>query len=316
MISEQASWQEKLPRIPAFLILFAAWVVLFQFFGNSTFGYIDTPSLFQWLGYSYESSPDDQLGYLIPFLVLALMWYRKDELLEVEKKIWWGGVGLLVLSILIHVGGYAVQQARVSTIGFSLGVWALIGIVWGRKFMWATFFPMFLLAFCVPLGTLADTITFPLRIVVTMISVGFSNSVLGIDVHRIGSQIFDGAGNALYDVAPACSGMRSLITLAALTTIYAFISFKSWWKRGVILALAAPIAVLGNIVRITTVIIVGELWGTEKAAMVEQKFGFVTFIVALGCVLLVGKLLKEDAGGKPDEPLDGPSPRTENPAIA
>ncbi|HYE31437.1 MAG TPA: exosortase/archaeosortase family protein [Methylomirabilota bacterium] len=318
MSSATVHWQERLPRVPIFLVLFTGWLLLFQFFGNSTFGYIDTPSLYAWLAYAYESSPDDQLGYLIPFLVVALLWYRKDELLEVPKQSWWPGLAVLLGAIFLHVVGFGVQQTRVSVIAFALGLYALIGIVWGRKMMAATFFPMLLFVFCVPLNTLAETITFPLRILVTKVSVGIGNGVLGIDVFRNGSQIIDGTGKALYDVAPACSGMRSLMTMAALTTIYAFISFKSWWKRGVILAAAAPLAVLGNIVRITTVIIVGELFGTKAAGTIEQKFGFITFIVALGCILLIGRLLKEESTSSPKGEGTAPRPpeATEKEALA
>jgi hypothetical protein len=201
MSSPSSNWRERLPRVPIFLVLAAAWLLLFQFFGNSTFGYIDTPSLYAWLAYSYESSPDDQLGYLIPFLVIALLWYKKDELLEVEKRIWMPGIVLLFVGIIIHLIGFLIQQARVSVIGFAFGLYALMGIVWGPRFMGATFFPMLLFVFCVPLNTLAETVTFPLRILVTKVSVGIGHNILGIDVFRNGSQILGAGGTPLYDVA-------------------------------------------------------------------------------------------------------------------
>jgi exosortase/archaeosortase family protein len=51
--------------------------------------------------------------------------------------------------------------------------------------------------------------------------------------------------------------------------------------------------VAGNVVRITGVIIAGEAFGHDAGAFVEQKLGFVTFAVAIGCTLLLGFLLKE-----------------------
>jgi exosortase/archaeosortase family protein len=53
------------------------------------------------------------------------------------------------------------------------------------------------------------------------------------------------------------------------------------------------LAVLGNVVRISFTIFVSELFGQDAGVFVEQKFGFVTFGVAIGCVLLLGRWLRE-----------------------
>src|SRR5581483_11850964 len=96
-----------------------------------------------------------------------------------------------------------------------------------------------------------------------------------------------------YDVAPACSGIRSLVSLLALTTIYGFVSFRTTWKRVLVGAMAVPLAIFGNVVRLITVILAGSMYGQEKGQMIEQKLGFVTFAVALGLTLLLGRLLRE-----------------------
>jgi exosortase len=128
---------------------------------------------------------------------------------------------------------------------------------------------------------------------VTKISVGIGHDILGIQVFRDGSQILSAQGRALYDVAPACSGMRSLIAMAALSVVYAFLNLDIPWRRFVLILCALPLAVVSNVVRITTVIIVGEIFGQPKAAMIEQKFGFITFAFAIGALMLLGWLLSE-----------------------
>ena len=47
-------WQQ-LPHKGFFFVLLAAWLMLFQFLGNSTFGYVDTPSLFHWMANAYSA---------------------------------------------------------------------------------------------------------------------------------------------------------------------------------------------------------------------------------------------------------------------
>jgi exosortase len=130
-----------------------------------------------------------------------------------------------------------------------------------------------------------------------MLSVGTAHNILGIEVFREGNLIFNASRTYQYDVAPACSGIRSLTALGCLITVYAFVSFHQWWKRLLLLAVVIPLAILGNTARIIVVIIAGDMYGQQAGAAIEQKLGFVTFLVSLGGVLLLGWWL-ERLGGK------------------
>jgi exosortase len=291
--SEAVAWWGQMPNKPVFCALLAAWAMLFHFLGNSVFGYIETASLFRWMAHIFSTSPDDEHGGLIPFVVLGILWWKRHELMALPKQMWMPGIALIAAGLVIHVLGYLVQFPQVSIVGFFVGLYGLTGFVWGPQWLRATFFPMILFVFCVPLGTMGEFLTFPLRILVTKLAVGTANYGLGIDVIRDGSQIFDAQRTFQYDVAPACSGIRSLMSLLALTTVYGFITFQSLWKRLLMVVMAVPLAVAGNVVRITGVIIAGEAFGHDAGAFVEQKLGFVTFAVAIGCTLLLGFLLRE-----------------------
>jgi exosortase len=169
-----------------------------------------------------------------------------------------------------------------------------MGLAWGKDWLRKTFFPFVLFVFCIPVGSLAESITFPLRLLVTHISTGISQTVLGVDVIRVGTQIFDSKGTYQYDVAAACSGIRSLISLVALTTIYGFITFQKTWKRLLMVALALPLAVVGNVVRITGVIVAAEAFGHDTGIKVHDGAGFVTFAIAIVCIMVVGHYLREE----------------------
>ena len=289
---EVAGLWASLPDKALFFILFAAWLALFHFLGNSTFGYKDTPSLFSWLNYVYSMGEDDAHGRLIPLVVLALLIWKRRELTEIPKAPWWPALLFLVAGLLLHVAGYVIQQTRVSVVAFFVGLYGLTGLVWGRRWLAAVFFPCFLFAFCVPVGTLAETITFPLRMLVTHASVGIGHA-LGIEVVRNGTQIL-GAGGFNFDVAPACSGIRSLTALTALTTIYGFLTFKAAWKRALMVFIAVPLAVIGNVARIAGVIVTAEAFGEKAGLKFHDGAGFVTFGVAIVCVMALGYWLRED----------------------
>ncbi len=287
------------------VLVLAGWAALFHFYGNSTFGYVDTASLFQWLSIAYDHAEGDQIGYLVPFAIGGILWMKREELAAVPRKPWWPGVILVLGCLLTHVVGFIVQQPRVSVVALALGIFCITGVVLGWRWMKATLFPMVLMAFCMPLGQMGDALTFPLRMVVTTLAVGFSKTILGLDVLQNGSMIFNAAGSYQYDVAPACSGIRSLTALACLITVFAFIRFNSIWRRAVLIALVVPLAVLGNTARIIAVIVAGEMAGQQAGAAIEQKLGFITFLVALGGVLLAGRWLEKGDRPRASE-LPGP----------
>jgi exosortase len=288
-------WQQ-MPDKGLFLGLLAAWLALFALLGNSTFGYVDTRSLLVWMYKAYNApNSEDGHGTLIPLVVLGLLYWKRKELVAVPKAAWAPALGLLGLAMGMHVMGYVIQQPRVSIIALFTGLYALAGLVWGWRFALAIFFPFVLFAFCVPLGTLAEPITVPLRKVSTDIAVVIVRHGLGIPIVREGVQLMDPKGAYSYEVAAACSGIRSLITLLALTTIYGFMTFRRSWKRALMVALALPLAVMGNVARLGTIIVAAQAFGQKAGEWVHDWFGFVTFAMALAVMLGVGHLLREPA---------------------
>jgi exosortase/archaeosortase family protein len=121
----------------------------------------------------------------------------------------------------------------------------------------------------------------------------------------------DSAHRYQYDVAPACSGIRSLFATLAVAVIYAFLSFRTWWRRLVLIGSAAPLAVLGNVVRMLTIVIAAEIWGSRAGSYVHEggPFGVLSllpYVPAFLGLFLLGSLLREPRLPSP-EPAGTPS---------
>ena len=101
-------------------------------------------------------------------------------------------------------------------------------------------------------------------------------------------------------VAAACSGIRSLTALLALTTVYSFMVFKSPWKRVAMIASAFPLAIFGNVMRLCFTIAVAEVGGQAAGKAVETDAGFVTFIVAIVGIYFLGRWLERPETPKPE----------------
>ena len=306
----RAEWGQ-LPNRGFFLALTLVWVALFQWQGLSTFQVLKSRSLFGWL-FNVYSSPfvDEEQGLLIPFVVLILVWWKRRELAAQRSGLWWPGLGLVAAGLMLHVAGFSVQQPRLSVIGCFTGLYGLMGMAWGTGWLKAIFFPYFLLVFCVPLGALGVAVTLQLRILVATIVAGISHLGLAPDVLRQGTQLFDAQSTYHYEVAPACSGIRSVMAMLALTTIYGFLAFKPAWKRLLMVALAVPLAVLGNVVRLCLTIMVSEAFGQGAGTAVESKLGLVTFAVGIGGILVVGRWLEESEGAPAGQAPPDAGPKT------
>jgi exosortase len=304
----------RLPNKGLFSVLLVAWLALFQFLGNSTLGYIATPSLLSWMRVAYGSSTDtggsdDSHGKYIPFIVLAIFWWKRKQLLALPLRAWWPGLLLLALALALHLLGYMVQQPRLSIVALFAGIYGLMGLAWGRSWLRESFFPFCLFVFCVPLGWSTVSITFPLRVLVCKLVAWISNYILQIDVMRVGTALIDPTGHYQYDVAAACSGIRSLFATLAVAIIYAMLCFRPWWKRGVLLVSAVPLAVIGNTLRMLTIIIAAEIWGQEGGSYVHEggPYGVLSllpYVAAFAGLLLLGLWLRES----PAPPATAPPP--------
>jgi exosortase len=289
----------RLPNKRFFFILLGAWLALFQFLGNSTFGYIDTPSLLKWVytvaTASYgEGETDDSQMMIAPLVVLGLFWWKRKELLRQPMETWWPGLLLVGLGLFFHIAGYRVQQPRISIVALFTGIYGLIGLAWGPKFLRTSFFPFFLFLFCVPIGTLAEFITVPLRSAAVSIVV-FITHIAHIDVIRLGNQLIDPKGRFQYEVAAACGGIRSLIMTVMLAIVFGFVVFKAVWKRLALILLAVPLAIAGNVLRLLTIIVAAKIGGQQWGTAVHDStfISLIPYIPAILALFWLGGLLEK-----------------------
>jgi exosortase len=282
-----------LPNKFFFFALAAVWVAMFTLLGNSTFGYLDSTSIFAWAFDTYTApESDDSHALFIPFVVLALFWWKRKTLAASAPQLWWPAIFFVAAALFTHLVGYVVQQPRLSFIAFFLGLYGLTGLAWGKDWLKKSLFPFFLVVFCMPMPG-SDALTFKMRLMVSWIVEHIAHVGLAPDLVRDGTQLFDAQRTFAYDVAAACSGIRSLTALLALTTVYGFVVFKSPWRRAAMIASAFPLAIFGNVMRLCFTIMVAEIGGQSAGKAVETDAGFVTFAVAIVCIYFLGRWLEK-----------------------
>jgi exosortase len=303
---EFLDYWNRLPNKGFFLVLLAAWLALFQFMGNSARGYIATRSLLSWMWQVYgaktaEGVSEEAHGKLIPLVVLGLFWWKRKELLGAEIRLWWPGLCLVAAGLFVHVLGFIVEQSRISIVGLFLGVYGLTGLAWGPGWLRRSFFPFFLLGFCVPITPVLQPITFPLQLLVSRLVEMIANTGFGMGILRDGTQLRDPMGQWAYNVAAPCSGIHSLVATAAIALIYSLLTFRSRWKVALMLVSAVPLAVAGNVLRMMSIVFAAELGGHDWGKAVHDggpmgMWSLLPYLPVFGGVLLLGHWLREPLG--------------------
>lgn len=248
-----------------------------QEFGRSAIMWM----VFRWSdsGVAFGSGTDYSHGFLIPIASAAIVWYKREEIARAAKSLSRMGLAVVVLGLLMHWMGAKTQQTRLSLMALIFLIWGIPYYLHGWNVAKILMFPCSYLIFCIPLNFL-DSLTFPLRISMATITCWILNG-MGIAAQRSGSAIYSmAAGGFNFDVADPCSGLRSLLALTALTAIYAYLTQRTVLKKWILFLSAIPLAIIGNIFRITTVALVGEAFGQKVALQLYHDFaGYVIFMI-------------------------------------
>ena len=287
----------RLSRAAQLEIAFWAAVVgglffLFHLHGNSQEIATCRRSLFLWL----RSRWVDDYAYcmVLPLASLAAVWMRRREIAAAPRRADGRGAFVVAFALFLHWAGVLAQQPRVSAVGFIVLLWGLFFLIYGYGLARWLLFPCGYLFLAIPLNFI-DSMTAPLRMFATAVSAGLLNG-FGLHVTRVGAGLFSAADNSFaFNVAPECSGLRSLLAMTALMGFYAWYSQKTLAKKWILFLCGVPVAILANVVRIILVVVAAALFGQETAMGLWHDYsGYPIFLIGIVSMLALDRLLNLD----------------------
>ena len=231
-------------------------------------------------------------GILIPFVVGFFIWRKKETLAALPRNTSPWGIQLIVAGLLIHIFSAIFRVYFSSGFSMILVLYGLILYFYGKKIFKELLFPISFLVFMVPLPEVAITgISFRLKLFAAKIAASTLNN-LRIRALQDGSTIKMLHAQVVVD--DVCSGLRSLISLTALSALFAYMMSTNILKRLILFSSAIPIAVITNVCRVVILASISEIWGAKYAAgFVHDATGFSVFILAFVLLFTLGKLLEE-----------------------
>ena len=230
-------------------------------------------------------------GFLIPVIAGYLIWQRRDRLSSLTIRPSDMGILFLIGGLFIFL--LAGIGAEIFSMRFSMliVIWGMVIYIGGIEMGKITLIPIAYLSFMIPLPAIIwNKIAFPLKIFATKVAV-MAIASLNISVYREGNIIH--LADTTLQVVDACSGLRSLASLMALSAAFALLSDISASRKWILFLSAVPTAILLNILRLVATALFAQYCGEHVAKGFLHEFsGILVFLFAVILLFTFHLILK------------------------
>jgi exosortase len=263
------------------------WVAAAALAVSATFLYWDVGAK---LIYDWGHDDNYSHGFLIVPLALYLAWERRDRLQHAVRRPSLLGLVLIVGSIAALVAGILGAElfvSRISIVGLVAGA---VLFIWGWNHIRVLAFPIGVLLLMIPIPAIIfNQIAFPLQLLASR----FGEAALqawNVPVLREGNVIV--LANTTLEVAEACSGIRSLISLLTLAIVYGYFADSRVSVRLLLAIATVPIAIATNGLRVAGTGIAAHYYGAKAAEGFFHTFsGWLMFVIAFAMLFAVMQLI-------------------------
>ena len=231
-------------------------------------------------------------GYFILPISLWLVWRIRGEFTFLAPRV--QPLALLPLAAcgLLWLASHSARVLSVEQYAFVAMIPCLVWAVFGTQVTRRIFYPLAFLFFAVPAGDFlmptlmdhtADFVIAALR-------------VSGIPVFREGNYFSIPSGN--WSVVEACSGLRYLIASVTLGFLFAYLNYRTTWRRVAFIVAALLVPIVANWLRAYLIVMIAHLSSNSLATGVDHLiYGWLFFGLVMMALFWVGNLWRED-----DEP--------------
>jgi exosortase len=233
------------------------------------------------LGTQWVSSPDASYGAVLAGMAIVVAWRRRGVFIQAADPTATAtpGAAVLVGGLGLYLAGLLAADVFLTRVSFVVVVAGALWFLGGGRAVRTVAAPLAFLLIAVPLpDLLVNAITLPLQLNASRIA-ETTLALAGVPVFRDGNLLE--LPSITLQVAEACSGLRSIVSLAAISLLLAW-SEPSWPRRAAIVVSSLPVAIVMNGFRIAATGVACEAWGPRAASGSWHTFsGWVTFLVSV-----------------------------------
>ncbi len=261
------------------------WIAAFVAVAAAAYG----PILLE-MGRDWARDDNYSHGFLVPLVSAYFLWRRRGRLVRLAPRPANAGLVLLLLGLAALVLGEIGAEQFTKRLSFLVVVAGGVVFLGGWRWLRAVAFPYAYLFFMVPLPYIVyDAVAFPLKLFAARVATGLVAN-LGIPIFAEGNVIY--LESTTLQVADACSGIRSLVSLLALAAAFAYVTQPAGWRRWLLFLAAVPIAIATNVGRIVGTAVLADRYGAKVAMGFFHEFaGVVVFGAALLLLFALGAVV-------------------------
>jgi exosortase len=250
-------------------------------------------SLGIWSIRGWNEPNDLEHGWLVFPAAAYAVWWRRAELAAAPKSSSLLGLGILLLGVGMFVISVRTLQPRYGQVSIPVVLYGGVRYLWGRQTARLLIFPCVFLLFIIPVGFLVQR-TVGLQTMTASVASWLARHV-GVGVVNDGAKLHALDGSFDFEVVGGCSGIRSLTAMAMLGALYVYFTQREMWKKLLIFASSMAFALLGNLVRIFSVVVCAKVINPKIAGSVYHDYsGFIFFPIAVGAMVGFSNLLNRD----------------------
>lgn len=243
----------------------------------------------------WSSDPDMGHGFFVPLVAGYIAWMDREKLLSVELKPNYWGFLLIGWGALQLVLGSLGAELFLQRTAFLFTLTGIVLVLTGSRGMRVLWFPLFLLLFMIPIpAVIYGQITLPLQLFASRVA-EWALNLMGFPVLRDGNVLELASGQKL-QVAEACSGIRSLLSLSFLSLVYGFFFDSRPWMRWVLLVATVPVAIIANAGRVTITGVLSEVNPDLAEGLFHSLEGWVIFLIALAILVILHQFISRVFG--------------------
>ncbi len=228
----------------------------------------------------WRNDPNFSHGFFVPLFSAFVLWQERDRLARILPCPSWSGAIVLLAGLAILIVGRLGAEIFLDRSSVLLVLAGILILLMGWNLFRAVLFPWAFLLLMIPIPAIVlNQITFPLQLLASRVAAEVL-PLLGVPVLREGN-VMNLAAMPL-EVAVACSGIRSLMSLVTLAIIYGYLLEKRIWVRCFLALAAVPITVAANDVRIVGTGLLVQYWDPEAAeGYFHASWGLIIFVISL-----------------------------------
>ena len=235
------------------------------------------------------SDPNFSHGFFVPLFSAFVVWQDRARLRAIQPKPSTWGLPIIVLALAMLLVGTFGVELFLSRVSFIVLIAGAIIFFAGWSMLRAVLFPLCFLFLMIPIPVIVfSQITLPLQILASKLAAE-TLPICGVPVLREGNIINLPA--MPLEVAQACSGIRSLMSLMTLAIMYGYLVERRVWVRVALALASVPIAVAANGLRIVGTGLIVQYWDPEKAEGFFHLFsGWLVFVFSLLMLFAVHRI--------------------------